>query len=93
MMKISANLAMQLLAVVILVNAMIAFSFLPATTTSAVPRTIVRVGAHDDEPDIIAKRIVVSGDVQGGYYRSCVLNEVSLDVWKITFNLHRSLFG
>ena len=30
----------------------------------------------DDEEEIVARRIVVTGDVQGGYYRSCVLNEV-----------------
>ena len=29
------------------------------------------------DDDIVACRIVVKGDVQGGYYRSCVLNEVS----------------
>lgn len=28
-----------------------------------------------DPNDIIARRIVVNGDVQGGYYRSCVRNE------------------
>jgi hypothetical protein len=26
--------------------------------------------------EIVARRIIVKGDVQGGYYRSCVLNEV-----------------
>ena len=26
--------------------------------------------------EIVARRIIVQGDVQGGYYRSCVLNEV-----------------
>jgi hypothetical protein len=31
---------------------------------------------NEDSSEIIAKRIVVSGDVQGGYYRSCVRNEV-----------------
>lgn len=29
-----------------------------------------------DQNEIIAKRIIVKGNVQGGYYRSCVLNEV-----------------
>jgi hypothetical protein len=29
-----------------------------------------------DNDDYVAKRIIVKGDVQGGYYRSCVLNEV-----------------
>ena len=30
---------------------------------------------ENDPNDIIARRIVVEGDVQGGYYRSCVRNE------------------
>ncbi|KAG7353709.1 acylphosphatase [Nitzschia inconspicua] len=29
----------------------------------------------NDPNEIVARRIVVEGDVQGGYYRSCVLNE------------------
>mmetsp|Transcript_7705 Transcript_7705/g.21452 ORF Transcript_7705/g.21452 Transcript_7705/m.21452 type:complete len:154 (-) Transcript_7705:270-731(-) len=37
-------------------------------TTAAVEET----GERDE---LIARRIVVEGDVQGGYYRSCVLNE------------------
>ena len=32
--------------------------------------------ATADPTELIAKRIVVEGDVQGGYFRSCVLNEV-----------------
>ncbi|KAL3894514.1 MAG: hypothetical protein SGARI_007719 [Bacillariaceae sp.] len=28
-----------------------------------------------DNDDIVARKIIVEGDVQGGYYRSCVLNE------------------
>ena len=44
-------------------------------------RTILTVteaanGEHGDSAEIVARRIVVKGDVQGGYYRSCVLNEV-----------------
>lgn len=30
------------------------------------------------DEEIVACRIVLSGDVQGGYYRSCVMNEVSI---------------
>jgi acylphosphatase len=29
----------------------------------------------DDDDDVVAKRIIVKGDVQGGYVRACVLNE------------------
>merc|ERR1712232_1435821 len=32
-------------------------------------------GTTEDSSEVVAKRIVVRGDVQGGYYRSCVLNE------------------
>ena len=32
--------------------------------------------ALEDPNDIVARRIIVKGNVQGGYYRSCVLNEV-----------------
>ena len=33
-----------------------------------------------DADEIIARKIVVCGDVDGGYYRSCVKNEVSTQV-------------
>ena len=33
-----------------------------------------------DDDEIIGRRIVVKGDVNGGYYRSCVLNEVSFSI-------------
>ncbi len=33
----------------------------------------------NDPDDVIARRIIVKGDVQGGYYRSCVLNEVKIN--------------
>jgi hypothetical protein len=32
--------------------------------------------AGGDPSEIVAKRITVKGDVQGGYYRACVRNEV-----------------
>ena len=32
-----------------------------------------------DPSEVIAKRIIVTGDVQGGYYRACVKNEVRQD--------------
>lgn len=35
------------------------------------------LGTKEGDPsEVIAKRIVVTGDVQGGYYRACVKNEV-----------------
>lgn len=42
---------------------------------SATARFLAAEEAED--ADIVAKRITVKGDVQGGYYRSCVKNEVS----------------
>lgn len=55
----------------------------PATTVA------LHAGSSDDaaaaDPnEVIARRIIVLGDVDGGYYRSCVKNEVStyvLTVW------------
>ena len=34
-----------------------------------------------DGSDLVARRIIVTGDVNGGYYRSCVKNEVRLRSW------------
>jgi hypothetical protein len=34
---------------------------------------------NESKDAIIARRIIVKGDVQGGYYRACVLNEVRYD--------------
>ena len=31
---------------------------------------------NPEDSEIVGKRITVTGDVQGGYYRSCVANEV-----------------
>ena len=83
MMKYSISLSLQLLAVVIWMvaapnNAVTSFCFVPTTHGSHfTSRTSIKAGGDQDEPDIVAKRIIVTGDVQGGYYRSCVLNEVS----------------
>ena len=44
--------------------------------------TLQFLAPENAEDDIVAKRIVVKGDVQGGYYRSCVLNEVSTETLK-----------
>jgi hypothetical protein len=38
--------------------------------------TQLRESTTADKDDIIAARIHVKGDVQGGYYRCCVVNEV-----------------
>jgi hypothetical protein len=49
-------------------------SFLSTAVYGATTR--LYVAADAEESDLVARRIVVTGDVQGGYYRSCVLNEV-----------------
>lgn len=36
---------------------------------------IAAESSDNDPNEIIARRIIVEGDVQGGYYRSCVRNE------------------
>jgi len=45
-----------------------------AATTEEATESVVESGEKDE---LIARRIIVEGDVQGGYYRSCVRNEVS----------------
>lgn len=41
--------------------------------------SLVQLSAADgDDSDTVARRIIVKGDVQGGYYRACVINEVSM---------------
>ena len=48
---------------------------LPAPIMPTTSSLFAENGASDDE--IVGRRIIVKGDVNGGYYRSCVLNEVS----------------
>jgi hypothetical protein len=51
-------------------------AFVPITRTS-LPPTLLHAEASSVDPDeVVARRIIVTGDVQGGYYRSCVQNEV-----------------
>ena len=47
-------------------------------TAQAPSKVALSAQGNTDDNDIVAKRIIVKGDVQGGYYRSCVLNEVRL---------------
>ena len=51
----------------------------PSLHTQSASVTALYAGDDGADPgEIIAKRIVVTGDVDGGYYRSCVKNEVSV---------------
>lgn len=50
---------------------------LQQTSTNMAPlRESAAGGGGGDPSDIIAKKITVTGDVDGGYFRSCVKNEV-----------------
>ena len=50
-----------------------------APTRQQTTQHVLRATDGGEDPnEIIARRIIVKGDVQGGYYRSCVNNEVSL---------------
>ena len=67
------------------VNLVVAFTN-PVTKFSPISKVIFATAEQEasaadieesgDPSELIARRIVVEGDVQGGYYRSCVLNEV-----------------
>jgi hypothetical protein len=43
-------------------------------------------GPTEGADDIVACKIIVTGDVNGGYYRACVLNEVGENIFN--FYLH-----
>ena len=48
-------------------------------------RVSAESGTGETDPkEIIARRIIVEGDVEGGYYRSCVRNEVGTQHKTIT---------
>ena len=39
--------------------------------------TLFMTNDEQDPNETVARRIIVTGDVDGGYYRTCVINEVS----------------
>jgi hypothetical protein len=47
-----------------------------STSTRGTRQFLSQEDNKGPDDDYVAKRIIVKGDVQGGYYRSCVLNEV-----------------
>jgi hypothetical protein len=52
--------------------------FVPLQSTPRAPHTILGASETNVDPnEIVARRIKVQGSVNGGYYRACVLNEVS----------------
>ena len=73
---------------------LMAFTPIPLATRTSVRFSLLEVrenvGVGNEDQDIVARRIIVTGSVQGGYYRSCVLNEVStaaFSLWQVTCNL------
>jgi acylphosphatase len=46
-----------------------------ATTDNTSMPSKGKANNNEDDEDLVAKRIIVKGDVQGGYVRACVLNE------------------
>jgi hypothetical protein len=56
-----------------------AFSPFPPLSQSRMSTTATYLAEGSGESsDMVARRIIVTGDVHGGYYRSCVKNEVSI---------------
>ena len=52
------------------------------------PKLAATKGSSADESEVIARRIIVTGDVQRGYYRSCVLNEVGCNPKLMLHTVH-----
>ena len=50
--------------------------FVPLQSTSTRGRSHVLSAADGDSNEVVGRRIKMKGDVNGGYFRSCVLNEV-----------------
>lgn len=71
----------SLLCCLVLVQSMSSFQFRTfrstrtLVTTAVRPRMSSNEGSENLDNELVARRIIVSGDVHGGYYRSCVLNE------------------
>jgi hypothetical protein len=59
-------------------GARVASSLMPAATGSDASGSSTAGG---DAKEVIGRRLTVTGGVQGGYYRSCVRNEVSVLTW------------
>lgn len=64
-----------LLVVLCLGSSVNAFVSPRCPTQPAFSSQIAAEASDSDPNDIIARRVIVEGDVQGGYYRSCVRNE------------------
>ena len=65
-------------------------AFVPITRTSMPPTLLHAEASSVDPNEVVARRIIVTGDVQGGYYRSCVQNEVGRVLCNILLDIQIS---
>lgn len=67
----------QFILLLVLILAAAVQGFFPVQRSSNA-RVVLQAETQAADPnELVGKRITVTGDVQGGYYRSCVSNEVS----------------
>lgn len=50
-------------------------AMIASDATKSSSEIMPKEGEEEDDDELVAKRLIVSGDVQGGYVRACVLNE------------------
>lgn len=60
----------------VLVGVFTVHGFVPVSPTRTCGIPLYSATSEANPNEIVARRIIVTGNVQGGYYRSCVLNEV-----------------
>lgn len=70
------RLVMVLRMMLLLKSSWLAISFSPLPQQHAKHLSTQLFSGDDADSEIVARRIIVNGDVQGGYYRACVKNEV-----------------
>lgn len=78
MSKSSSSIVASVLLVLVLLCGSLANAFVSPRCQSQTAfdfRIAAEASSDNDPNEIIARRIVVEGDVEGGYYRSCVRNE------------------
>ncbi len=71
----SSIVAQVFLALVLFCGSSVNAFVSPKSPLSAFDFRIAAESSDNNPDEIVARRIIVEGDVQGGYYRSCVRNE------------------
>jgi len=71
----SSIIAQVFLALVLFCGSSVNAFVSPKSPQSAFDFSIAAESSESTPDDIVARRIIVEGDVEGGYYRSCVRNE------------------